>query len=720
MRIKPILVTVAALASLALAGPLGAAEKAPKNPVDRLAYPKLHDIKPPAVVRETLPNGMKLLLIEDHDLPEVVLRTLVRGGVDAEPKGERGLAALFGVAYRSGGTSAMSGDQVDELLDRLGAEIETSVAEEYGVVSGKTLAENLDRMLPVYADFLMSPAFAQDKVDLAKTHLRGVIARRNDQVFGIAGREMRRLIYGADSPFARQYDYDDIDALTRADLLAFHHTYYRPDGTILTAAGDFKADEMKARLGKAFAGWKASGPPPTIARPTTAPTAGSINYIEKKDLEQTFIIMAHLGMRLDDPDYPAVNLMSEILGGGFASRIFVNVRTKKGLAYNASGWTSPGMDHPGVVGFLTSTKPETTAEALAATLEEIRKIREAPVTDAELKRAKDGYLNGYAFEYDSTAKIVDRLAGYEFYGYPQDFNVKLRDAIERVTKEDILRVAQKDLHPESLAIIAIGRADQFDKPLSTFGKVNTIDIAIPEPKPREAAAEATPESLARGRALLVAAARAAGESALTGLKDITSEGVTTANTPMGAMELKGKATFVLPDRVHNEMVTPMGAMVQVLDRDAAWMTMGEHQRSLPPSAVEEMRSSLFTEAGCALLLREALTGRVTAQALGKSTFEGRDAEDVLVRLGDKPVHVYLSPDAGEVLGVRRTAQTPEGPAEMVESFGAYQTVAGLRVPFESTEKVKDEVKAAIKTTSVKLNAGYSEDLFKRPAPTAAK
>jgi zinc protease len=712
-------ITQFGLAVLAVAtlAPMAAAQ-APR-PFEKLVFPKLHEIKTPAVMRATLPDGMKLILVEDHDLPLVSFRAIVRGGRIAEPQDEAGLAELFGEAQRTGGTATMSGDEVDQALDRLGASVETNVSQAYGEVTANTLTEHVDEVLPIFVQFLTSPAFAQDKIDLAKTHMRGMIARRNDNVQGIARREIQKLVYGANSPYARQYEYDDVNALTRDDLVAFHDRYYRPDTTILTAWGDFKAPEMKARLEAAFADWKAEGPPPTVAVPAVEAQPPTLNYIEKKDIEQTFILMGELGMRYDDPDYPAVNLMSDILGGGFSSRIFVKVRTEKGLAYGAGGWMMPAYDHPGSFFFYTSTKPSTTVEALNAMMEQIKGIREGLVTDAELKRAKDGYLNSYAFEYDSTSKIVNRLATYELYGYPADFNKHLRDAVEKVSKEDILRVARQRLDPAALTILAIGRQDKFDKPLSTVGKVNTIDITIPEPKPKEAVAEASADSLAKGKDLLLKAAHAMGEDALRQLKEIESEGSTTVNSPMGTMELKGKATFVLPDKLHNEMTTPMGAMVQVLAGDTGWMQMGPRTRDLPASATAEMKRGLYTEAGCALLLQEALAGKLEGQALGQAQFEGSNAEDVLVHLGDTPYHLYIAPDSGEVLGTKHTANTQEGPQEVVEVFGDRQEVSGLRIPFSATQKVKGEVKAASKLTSVKINAGYAEDLFsKPPAPPA--
>lgn len=701
-----------ALTLVLLATVAFAQQGAGPRPFEQLTYPPLNDITPPQVVRETLPNGMRLLLVEDHELPRVELRALVRGGRVAEPPDKAGLAELFSEAHRTGGTRSMTGDQMDEALERIGASVESGVSEGFAVVSGMSLVDSFDTVLPNFAELLTAPAFAQDKVDLAATHLRGAIARRNDDAMGIARREVLKLVYGADSPYARQFEYSDLDRLTRDDLLAYHAATFRPDATILAVWGDFTAADMKARLAKAFAGWRAEGPPPVITPPELKPQTPTVAYVEKRDVEQTFLLAGQLGLRLDDPDYPAVNLMTDILGGSFASRIFVKVRTEKGLAYAASAIAVPAYDHRGAFFFFTSTKPGSTAEALSTVLDEIRRIRESEVTDEELDRAKQGFLQGYAFEYDSTAKIVNRLATYELYGYPADFNLRLRDAIEKVTRADVLRVAQKHLDPDALTILALGRADQFDKPLSTFGPVTTVDITIPEP--REVVAAASAESLQAGTELLVAAAKAAGEEALRGLENLTSQGSTSLSTPMGEMAIEGSSVIVLPGRYHSQLNTPMGAMTQVLDGERGFMTMAGQVHDLPESAVAEMRRGLATEAGCALLLKLALGGSLEGQLLGTVDFEGQPASDVVVTVDGTPVHVYVAADGHKVLGTRRQATTEEGPAEVVEVFTAHTVVSGLTVPFETTQKVNGEVKSHSRLASVTVNAGYPEDLFSRP------
>jgi predicted Zn-dependent peptidase len=459
-----------------------------KTVADQLTYPKLKDIPVPTVVRETLPNGIKLLLVEDHDFPVVGFQAIVRGGMLAEPAGKTGLTEMVGTVLRSGGTATINGDAMDEMLDRLGSRIASSSTADSVRVGGRALVEHVDKVLPLFADVLRTPAFAQNKLDLAKRQRASSIARRNDNVQGVAQREFNKLLYGKGSPYARQLEYADLDPITRDDLVAYHARVFRPDQTLIAVFGDFKTDQMKARMAQLLGSWKAEGPAPSYRAPGTPPAKGSLNYIEKRDVTQTFLFLGHPGFRFDDPDYPAVQVMSDLLGGGFASRIFKKVRTEMGLAYGAGGAVVPAYDHQGFFFFYTATKPESTTVALRAILDEIKRIREAPVTDEELNYAKSAYLNTYAFDFDSKEKVIRRLLNYDFYQYPADFNTRVRNAVEKVTKDDVLRVAKKHLQPDVLSIVAVGIKEQFDKPLDMFGAVNTIDITIPEPKPKAPAA----------------------------------------------------------------------------------------------------------------------------------------------------------------------------------------------------------------------------------------
>ena len=183
-----------------------------------------------------------------------------------------------------------------------------------------------------------------------------------------------------------------------------------------------------------------------------------------------------------DPDYFALIVMNRILGGGFTGRLFKNVRSREGLAYSVFGAYSANYDYPGEFYVGCQTKSESTVYAIRAMLREVEKIRESEVTDEELALAKDSFLNSFVFNFDTRGEVVNRLMTYEYYGYPADFLLQIKENVEKVSKADVIRVAKQHLQPDKVQILAVGRPQDFGDPMSSLGTVNEIDIAIPTPQ----------------------------------------------------------------------------------------------------------------------------------------------------------------------------------------------------------------------------------------------
>jgi zinc protease len=447
-----------------------------------LTYPLLRDIQVPEVDQMELANGLKLYLLEDHSFPKVEGIALIRTGDRFEPADKVGLAGLVGQVMRTGGTTKHPGEEIDRMLENAGAFVETGIGTTSASASIFALKEDLPMALEILADLLQNPAFPEDKIELSKVQERTAISRRNDDVMGIASREFVKILYGPDSPYGRTTEYATIDAITRDDLIAFHSKYFHPNQTALGLWGDFDKAEVKTLVEKHFGSWerKKVDFPPLPEVP--ADWKASINFIPKDDVNQTNLRMGHLGGRRDDPDFFAMQVMSEILGGSFSSRLFRRVRTELGLAYAASASWGAGWDRPGSFFIFCNTKSESTLQATEVILKEVRRITVEPVTDDELRVAKEGILNSFVFNFDTTGKIVRRLMTYDYYGYPSDFLQKYKANIEKITPDDILKAAKKHIKPDKLILLAVGRAEDFDKPLSTLGEVNTIDISIPPPK----------------------------------------------------------------------------------------------------------------------------------------------------------------------------------------------------------------------------------------------
>ena len=204
--------------------------------------------------------------------------------------------------------------------------------------------------------------------------------------------------------------------------------------------------------------------------------------IRKDDVNQSNIYLGHIGGLRNNPDYFALILMNRILGSGFTSRLFKNVRSREGLAYSVFGIYSANYAFPGVFYVGCQTKSEATVRAIRAMTEEVRKMTESEVTDEELALAKDSYLNSFVFNFDTKGEIVARLMTYAYFGYPLDFLQKTKDSVEKVTKKDVLRVASEHLKPDKMQILAVGRSQDFDEPLSVLGPMREIDITIPVPQ----------------------------------------------------------------------------------------------------------------------------------------------------------------------------------------------------------------------------------------------
>ncbi len=457
---------------------------APATSWQKVAIPPLRQFKPQEPRRVELSNGMVIFLQEDHELPLIDGTIRIRGGSREEPAAKVGMIALYADVWRTGGTKTKTGDELDDFLEAHAARVEASESADSTFISWSSLKENYDQVFPVVLDLLENPEFRQDKLELAKQQFASLISRRNDDLDDIAQRESTKLAYGPDNPYSRSAEYNTVDAITREDLLQWHKRTIAPANMILGLAGDFDPAAMEQKLRQAF-GSMPKGDPFVPAKINFNPPKQGIYFVEKNDVNQSSIEMVDLGIDRRNPDYYAVAVMNELFGGGFSSRLFVNIRTKLGLAYSVGGGVGTAFDHPGITRFAMGTKSGTTAAGIDALRKEMDKLITGTVEPIELKKAKDAILNSFIFEFDSKQKVLAERMRYEFYGFPPDFLEQFRAGIEKVTPTDVDRVARKYVHPEKMAVLVVGNAKDFDRELSTFGKVNTIDISIPPPKSKK-------------------------------------------------------------------------------------------------------------------------------------------------------------------------------------------------------------------------------------------
>jgi len=696
--------------------PKPAARKpAPAKSYKDLKYPPLSQIQVPEPVRFELANGMVVYLVEDHETPMISVSAMIRAGSRWEPAGKTGLASITGSVMRTGGTASRPGDKLDEELDRLGASVETGIGQDSGRAQVSVLREDIDRGLAILADILQNPAFPQDKIDLAKIQQRDSIARRNDNPNAIAGREFNRIIMGKDAPYGRITEYDTINSIAREDLIAFHRQYFQPESVILGAWGDFSTAEMRARIEKTFASWKRGGRPrPSV--PTVDPGAkdrAGIYFIKKDDTPQCWVMMGFLGGMRNDPDFYALSVMNQILGGGFASRLFSNVRSAQGLAYTVGSQWGAGWDRPGTFMALGSTKTETTVKILTSIRHEISSMAEAGATADELTRAKDGILKGFAFEFDSTGKIVQRLVTYDYYGYPRDYLQQYRNNIEKVTQADVARVAKQYLKTDQLAILVVGKEQGMDRPLSELGKVTNIDITIPPPK-QAALGEATPESATKAKALLRRAKQAMGGALIDQIKDLTVTADMKLTLPQGEFAIKMEVTNNVMGKSVSTMQTPMGEVTQGYDGQIAWAKTPQGVREAPASQLGEVQGTFFRDTFS--LLRNIDNPAYTVQALGPAEIEGKKAEGVAISDTARKLQVKLWIDSATGLPLKKayTAAFMGAPGELEEISSDYRDVSGLQIAHTAILNRDGKKLGQTTITGFKLNPGVPDSAYQKP------
>lgn len=356
-----------------------------KGEWERIPTPTLPAFKPAEPTRIELSNGMVIFLQEDHELPLIDATMRIRGGSRNEPAAKVGLVDIYGDVWRTGGTKTKTGDELDDLLEARAAKIETDGNADSTTIAFSCLKQDLDTVFPIFADILQNPAFRDDKLELAKEEMGSSISRRNDQIGSIAGREAGKLAYGKDNPYARTPEYATVAAVTHEDLVQWHQKYVYPNNIIIGMVGDFDAKQMEQKLRAAFESWP-KGPDAPAFHADFKTAAPGIYFVEKPDVNQSEIRMVSLGIERNNPDYYAVEVMNEVFGGGFSSRLFSNIRTKQGLAYAVYGSIGASFDHPGVFRIGMGTKSVTTVEAIQSLNAQIDDLVKTPPS-AEDSRA---------------------------------------------------------------------------------------------------------------------------------------------------------------------------------------------------------------------------------------------------------------------------------------------------------------------------------------------
>ena len=677
--------------------------------VTELTYPDLRDFEVPEPERVELENGMTIFLLEDSELPQVNAVARIGVGSVYEPAEKRGLASITGTVMRSGGTESMAPDSLNTVLENIGATVETGIGETSGSAYMSTLSDNVDTVLPIFAEVLRRPAFAQDRVRQAKSRVKSGITRRNDNAGSIVSREFDQILYGDDSPYARTPELYTVDRVQRQDLVDFHDQYFHPNNVILSVWGDFDADQMEQALREQFGDWQAPADfePPTPPEPD-AERAHSVNFVQKSDVNQSNIRMGHPGeITRQSDDYASVRMMNEVLSGGFSGRLFQEVRREKGLAYSVGGAYTAGYNRPGRFYAGVASQSASTVEATNAVMTEVERMQQEPPTDEELGLAKDSYLNSFVFNFDSEREILGRRATYEYYDYPADFLQRTRDAIENVTPQDVLSAAKTYLHPDESHILIVGNGNQFSKDLSTLsqnGTVDTLDISIPREPPSAEQGEPTAaeeEAARMGQKLMASAKEALGGPAFD---EIESMRVVT--------QQQGQSSTLIV-KLPNKMRVERGGLTIASDGQTVAMQKGGQTRTLPSSMQGRITGQLWRSVP--YLMANLDHEDLSLEATGDTTISGTTYRAVRVSPpAGSPYTLHLNAETmrPERLSLEQANPRTGATVQVTQTFQDYREVSGVQVPFatetvQSTSQGEQTISSTIQSLEINVDPADS-------------
>ena len=366
---------------------------------------------------------------------------------------------------------------------------------------------------------------------------------------------------------------------------------------------------------------------------------------------------------------------------------------------------------PGIFQVAMGTKSETTVAGIDALREEVEGLKKNPPTEAEIKRAKDGILNSFIFNYDSKGEVLSQQMAYAYHGLPANFLETYRANVEKVGSADVRRVVERFIHPEKLTVLAVGKTGDFDKPLTSLGTVTPVDITIPRPPDSAPKVAKTAGSAAAGKEVLGRVVKTVGGSDPQGVTSMRS--VQNIALTAGGMAITIKQTEVkaFPDRMRQTMQTPMGEQTLVLAGDAGAAVTPGGTQPLPPDKVAEAKKEAFHD--LSFLVRVA--GDVDAVAAGSETVEGASCDVVSLTYQGAESRLCVARD-GKVLKQSFAGDNPlsGAPGRIEVTYGDWRDVSGRQLPFKQTITIDGQPLATVTVETIEVNPSLDPSLFEVP------
>jgi len=430
----------------------------------------------PRPAEATLSNGLRLLVLEDRRLPQVSLQLLISGaGSYADPPEQPGLASFTASLLREGTTTRTSG-QIAQQLEVLAATLNTSAGNSPdATLIASSLSDQAGKLIDLATDILLHPSFPEEEIARFKQRTRATLTQQRGNPGFLAAEMFSKAVYGSHPAARISPTVAAVDRLTREDVVQFYRNHYLPDRAVLAVAGDVSMFQARLAAESKLGGWTKPSVTTTIAVPEPAPVdAAKIFFIARPSSVQTNLIVGTPALERTSPDYDVLSVMNKIIGGGPTGRLFLHLREEKGYTYGASS-SLDARQHRGDWSASTNVRTEVTEPALRDLLEEIREIREMPVTDQELADAKRSMVASFALSLESPLQVLNLSLTQWRYKLPANYWDRYAERVMAITKEQIQAAARKYLAPDQMQIVVVGDPDRALDPLKKLGPVESYD-----------------------------------------------------------------------------------------------------------------------------------------------------------------------------------------------------------------------------------------------------
>ena len=433
----------------------------------------------PPFQRHQLPNGLTLILMEQHELPIVSFNFVLRAGSIIDPVGKEGVASLTARLLRQG-TESRSADQISAQLDFIGAQFSVGAGLESTQGSAEFLRKDVTAGIGLLADILRHPSFPPDEVKKQIQQRIGAIQSARETPGAVMGRYYYSFLYGR-HPYHRPVGGDEqsLAAIQRQDILAYYRVHYVPANLILAVAGDFDSQQMKKVLEARFGSWTGGRPPRASAARKPRVKGRRILLVDKPDSTQTFFTIGNIGVQRHHPDRVALQVVNTLFGGRFTSMLNSRLRIESGLTYGAGSWFNDHLQ-PGPFRIYTYTPTETTEKAIDMALDTLKDLHEKGIDEEQLKSAKNYIKGQYPLSIETSSQLARLLTELEFYGLNRSEVDGFYAKVDALTVERLGEVIQRHFPLDDLVFTVIGKADEIEGVVQKYAeKVKRKSITEP-------------------------------------------------------------------------------------------------------------------------------------------------------------------------------------------------------------------------------------------------